>query len=117
MRIEKNRPVQKRNILFHFCADEEESQLIKERLAATNMVSRAAYIREMTIKGYHVTMDLSDINKMIRLLRSINNNIAQLAKVSRETRSAYADDIEELRQHYDLLWDTTNGILSGLAKI
>ena len=117
MRIEKNHPVQKRNILYHFCADKEESELIKERFAATGMTSRAAFIREMVIKGYHITMDLSDINEMIRLLRSVNNNVAQLAKVSRKTQSAYADDIEELRQRYDTLWSSVNGILEGLTRV
>ena len=110
-------PIPKRNIQFHFCADKEEAELIKERFATTGMVSRAAFIRKMAIKGYHVTMDLSDINEMIRLLRSANNNIAQLARISRETQSASADDIEELRQRYESLWDTVNGILKGLAKI
>ena len=117
MRIEKNHSVQKRNILFHFCADKEETELIKERFAATGMTSRAAFIREMTVKGYHVTMDLSDISEMIRLLRSVNNNVSQLAKVSRKTQSTYADDIEGLRQRYDTLWDTANEILEGLARI
>jgi hypothetical protein len=110
-------PIPKRNIQFHFCADKEEAELIKERFATTGMVSRAAFIRKMAVKGYHITMDLSDINEIIRLLRSVNNNISQLTKVSRETQNVYAGDIEELRQQYDSLWDMANGILKGLAKI
>ena len=117
MRKKNNHPVPKRNILFHFRANKEETELIKERFAATGMVSMAAFFRQMAIKGYYITMDLSDINEMIRLLRSVNNNMSQLAKVSRETQSAYTDDIEELRQRYDSLWDMVNGILKGLAKI
>ena len=117
MRKKNNHPVKKRNVLFHFRANKEEAELIKERFAATGMVSMAAFFRQMAINGYHITMDLSDINEMIRLLRNITNNFNQLSKVSRETQSTYVDDIEELRQRYDSLWDMVNGILKGLAKI
>ena len=117
MREKKKHISLKRNILIHFRANKEEAELIKDRFAASGMVSMAAFFRQMAIKGYYITMDLSDINEMIRLLRSVNNNMSRLAKVSRETQSAYTDDIEELRRRYDSLWDTVNGILKGLAKI
>ena len=117
MHIKNNHPVKKRNISFHFCADKEEAELIKECFAATGMISRAAFFRKMAIKGYHISMDTSDVNEMIRLLRNVNNNMSQLAKVSRETKSAYAADIEDLRQRYDSLWDATNKILKKLTKI
>ena len=114
----KNTPsVKKRTLQFHFCVDEEEAELIKERMTATGMVSRAAYIRRMAVKGYHISMDTSDVNEMIRLLRNITNNLSQLVKVSCETQSAYAGDIEELRQRYDSLWDMVRKLLAGLAKI
>ena len=91
--------------------------MIKERFASTGMVSRAAFFRQMAIKGCHVNMDLTDINEMIRLLGNITNNINQLSKIAVETQSNYTAEIEELRQRYDSLWNTVNGILKGLAKI
>ena len=117
MRKKNNHLAKKRNISFHFCADREEAELIKERFASTGMVSRAAFFRQMAIKGCHVNMDLTDINEMIRLLRNIANNINQLSKIATETQSDYVTEIEELRQRYDSLWDTVNGILKGLAEI
>jgi len=117
MRKKKTQPIPKRNILFHFCVDKEESELIMERMVITGMVSRTAFLRTMATKGYHITIDLSDVNETIRLLRNINNNLKQLSERAHEIRSIYAADIDELRRRYDSLWDTVNGILKGLAKI
>jgi len=117
MRKKNNHPAPKRNILLHFRVNKEEAELIKDRFAASGMVSMAAFFRQMAIKGYYITMDLSDINEMIRLLRNITNNLNQLAKRADETQSVYAADIEELRRRYDSLWDMVNGILKGLARI
>ena len=117
MRKKNNHSVQKRSIQFHFCADREEAELIMERFAATGMVSRATYLRRMALDGYHVTMDLSDVNEMIRLLRNIDNNLKQLSQRAEETGNVRAADIVELRRRYDTLWDTVNGILKRLARI
>jgi hypothetical protein len=42
MRKKKTQTIPKRNILFHFCVDKEESELIMERMGKMGMVSRAA---------------------------------------------------------------------------
>ncbi len=39
------------------------------------------------------------------------------SKRANETRNIYAGDVEALRSHYRALWDATNKILLGLAKI
>ena len=102
MRRKKNHTVKKRNIQFHFCADQEEAELILARFSATGMTSRAAHLRRMAIDGCHVSMDLSDVNEMIRLLRNIDNNLKQLSQRAEETGNVRAADIEELRRRYPL---------------
>ena len=87
------------------------------QMAEAGMVTRAAFLRRMATHGYYITMDLSDVNEMIRLLRNITNNLKQLAMRADETQSIYAADIEELRRRYNTLWDAANGILKGLSKI
>ena len=117
MRKKNNRSGQKRSIQFHFCADQEEATLIMERFATTGMVSRAAYLRRMALDGCHITMDLSYVNEMIRLLRNIDNNLKQLSQRAEEAGNVRAADIEELRRRYDTLWDAVNEILKRLARI
>jgi hypothetical protein len=117
MQSEKKQPTRKRNIHLHFCVDEEERELIRDRMARTGIVSMGAFLRKMAIDGYHVNIDLTDVHEMVRLLSNATNNISQIAKRATETSNIYADDIEELRRQYDSLWDSANKILAGLAKI
>jgi hypothetical protein len=107
----------KRSVRFRFWADEEEAELIKGRMEATGILSFGAYARKMLIDGYHVNIDLSDIREMVMLLRRTSNNVNQIARRSNEARSVHAKDMDSLRQQYEDLWEATNKILSGLAKI
>ena len=102
---------------FHFWANEEEATLIRERMAAVGVTGFGAYARKMLIDGYHVNIDLSDVREMVTLLRRCSSNINQIAKRANETRSIYAEDVDDLRQQYDSLWGAANQILTGLAKI
>jgi len=117
MSKKKKHAVSKRDIIFHFCADEEEAALIHQRLADSGMVSLSAYIRKMAITGYHINMDLTDVREMIRLLSNVTNNMRQLSRRASEIQNIYATDIENLSRQYDSLWDAANEILIGLAKI
>lgn len=107
----------KRGIHYHFCLNEEEAALIRERMESLGVTSMGAYLRKMAIDGYHINVDLSDVRELVSLLRRCSNNINQIAKRANETRSIYEADIEDLRRQYDKLWDAANGILSKLAKI
>lgn len=109
--------MRKRNIHLHFCVDDEERELIRDRMARSGVTSLGAYLRKMAIDGYHINIDLTDVREMIRLLRNATNNINQIAKRANETHSIYAEDMEDLRHQYATLWDSVNKILTGLAKI
>ncbi|MDL2238099.1 plasmid mobilization relaxosome protein MobC [Christensenellaceae bacterium OttesenSCG-928-K19] len=106
-----------RNIQLAVWANEEEAALIRERMAAASMRNFSAFARKMLIDGYHINLDLSDVREMVVLLRRCSVNINQIAKRANETRSIYAEDMDDLRRQYDLLWDAANKILVGLAKI
>jgi hypothetical protein len=106
-----------RDVHFHLWATEEEAALIRERMAAAGISGFGAFARKMLIDGYHVNIDLSDVREMVSLLRRCSNNINQISKRANETRSIYAEDVEDLRRQYATLWDAANKILSGLAKI
>ena len=111
------KPKRKRGTHLHFCVDDEEIALIRERMASSGVTSLGAYARKMLIDGYHINVDLTDVRELVSLLRRCSNNLNQIARRANETRSIYEADIEDLRRQYDSLWDAANGILSGLAKI
>jgi hypothetical protein len=111
------KPNRKRDVHFHFWADENEAALIRERMANLGVTSLGAYMRKMAIDGYHINIDLSDVKELVSLLRRCSNNLNQIARRANETRSIYEADIEDLRRRYDTLWEAASGILAGLAKI
>ena len=111
------KPNRRRNIHFHFWADEAEAATIRERAASTGVAGIEAYIRKLAIDGLIINVDLSDVREMVYLLRKISNNINQIAKRTNETRNFYAADVEDLRRLYDTLWEAANKILTGLAAI
>ena len=114
---EKKQPSRRRDIHLHFCVNEEERDLIHDRMEKAGMTGMGAYLRKMAIDGYHINVDLSDVKELVRLLKNATTNINQIAKRTNETNNIYADDIEDLRKQYDSLWGAANKILTGLAKL
>ena len=113
----KTQPNRRRNVRFHITATTEEADLIRQRMSEMKISDMGAFARKMMIEGCHITLDLTDVRELVSLLRRCSNNLNQIAKRANETRSIYEADIEDLRQHYDKLWDAAHGILTGLAKI
>ena len=110
-------PARTKTVHFNFYASEEEAALIRQRMKDSGMVNLSAYLRKMAITGYHINLDLTDVRELVSLLRRCSNNLNQMVKRANETRSIYEADVEDLRRQYDKLWETANGILTGLAKI
>ena len=108
----ENKPNRKREIHFHFAANEEEAALIRQRMAATGITSLGAYFRKMAIDGYHINIDLTDVQEMVSLLRRCSNSLNQIAKRANESDNIYKVDIEDLRQQYDTLWAAANEIIA-----
>jgi protein-tyrosine-phosphatase len=107
----------KRNVQLHFMVTEHERSLIDEKMAKLGTRNMGAYLRKMAIDGYVIHLDLSDIRELVSLLRRTGNNLNQLTKRAHETGSIYKEDIEDLRQSYDKVWDMTGQILSRLSSI
>ena len=110
-------PNRKRSVHFNFWATEDEAALIRQRMADSGIISLGAYFRKMSIDGYHINLDLTDVRELVSLLRRCSNNLNQIAKRANETRSIYKADVNDLQRQYAQLWDAANGILAGLAKI
>ena len=110
-------PGRNRNINLHFMVDEQEKKMIERKMEQAGIRSIRAYLLKMAIDGYVVQLDLADVREMAALLRTATNNMNQIAKRANETRSIYAADIEDLREHYDRLWEQAGGILKKLSEI
>lgn len=107
----------KRAIQLHFMVSEQERKFIEEKMAHLGTKNLGAYLRKMAVDGYVIQLDLSDIRELVSLLRRTSNNLNQLTKRVHETGNIYGEDLEDLQQSYDKLWDMAGEILSRLATI
>ena len=85
-----------------------------EQFGTTNM---AAYLRKMAIDGYVVRLELPEIRDMVALLRRTSSNINQIARRVNQTDRLYSEDIAEIQQKQEELWQAVNAIIAKLAMI
>ena len=107
----------KRSINMGFRVTEEEQQMIKRRMAQTNIRNLRAYLLKMAIDGMVVNLDLTDIQECSRLLRNISNNVNQLAKRANEGGNVCTDEIGDVQKQLGKIWEQQNKIIRSLAKI
>ena len=70
-----------------------------------------AYLRKMAVDGYVVQLDMSSVVELVKLLRSISSNVNQIARRCNSTRNLYAQDVEDLRQGYMVVWQGISELL------
>ena len=108
----RNRPVQ-----VKFRVTPEERTMIDRRMEQAGISNMAAYLRKMAIDGYVVKLELPELRDFISLLRRTSNNFNQIARRVNSTDRIYADDIAEMKNLLEQIWETDNRILEKLAAI
>lgn len=108
----RNRPVQ-----VKFRVTPEERKMIDRRMEQAGISNMAAYLRKMAIDGYVVKLELPELRDFISLLRRTSNNFNQIARRVNSTDCIYADDIAEMKNLLEQIWEADNRILEKLAAI
>lgn len=108
----RNRPIQ-----VKFRVAPEERKMIDRRMEQAGISNMAAYLRKMAIDGYVVKLELPELRDLISLLRRTSNNFNQIARRVNSTDRIYADDIREMKNLLEQIWEADNRILEKLAAI
>ena len=101
-----------RNVPVLFWVSPQEMELIRQKMAQFGTDNLSAYLRKMAIDGYIIYTDTTDIKEMNKILSAISRNINQIAKRLNAGGSAYAADIQEIRERQDEIWQLQRHILS-----
>lgn len=109
--------MEKRNVQLKFRVTPSELIHIREKMEQAGIRSKGAYLRKMAMDGYVIRMDLSDVKEVIHLMRISSNNLNQYAKKANETGRIYLEDIKDLKQKQEELWERLNDILDRLSMI
>ena len=70
----------------------------------------------MVLQGQIIHIDVSDIIPLVNAMRTVSNNINQIARKANETHSIYAEDIEILRGGVSEICHMLNQFLSDLPS-
>ena len=107
----------KRNIALTFRVDEDEREFIRKKMKKAGIDSLRLYLLKMAVMGQIVTVDMADVQECGKLLRSISNNVNQLAKRANEGRNVYKTDLDYVREKLAEVWEQQDKIIKALTKI
>jgi len=109
--------MERRDVQMNFRVTKSDAEIIREKMEQTGIKSPGTYLRKMSLDGYVIQLDLSDVKELVSLLRNGTNNLNQYAKKANETGSIYNADIEDLQQRQKEIWNLMKAILERLSSI
>ncbi len=95
----------------------EEVARIRERMEEVGTTNMSAFMISMSINGYIVINDLTDLKEILRLLQIAGNNINQYAKKANETGSIYLEDINEIKKSHKKLIEGVGNVIDYLMAV
>ena len=107
--------MQLRDKWVHFVMSQDELERVQQKMEELGIRNKSSYLRKMALDGYCV--NLEDVKEMVSLLRYCSNNLNQYAKRANETGSIYAEDIKDLQNRQNEIWEIAKEILARLATI
>ena len=96
---------------------QDEIELVEKHMKAAGINNMSAFIRKIAIDGLVIRVDLSDLQEVTRLMQINANNLNQYTKKANETGSVYLEDIKDLHEQHENIWNTLNEIWGRLATI
>ena len=96
---------------------EAEYEAIERKFRNSGLRSRSEFIRAMIFEGYIVNFDEEKFDKIYRLVGNISNNINQIAVRANSTNKVYAEDIVNIKEGQDKIWQLLNSLQSKLLRL
>ena len=102
---------------IYFKVSEEEWNLIEQKMALAGVHNRSAFIRKMSIDGYVVNLEIPELAGCEKLLRSISNNVYQIARQMNSGGAVYPDEVRDICAKQDETNRLFGEILEQLSRL
>ncbi len=99
---------------IHFRLSDDEMIILNAKMREANIKSVSQFFRELLLYSDVYIVEFDDIRKMNTELGRIGNNINQIAKNMNETGNVYKDDVAEVKERLEQIWQLQRSILSKL---
>ena len=93
-----------RPIIMRLAVTEYEKELIERKMQQLGTKNFGAYARKMLIDGYIIVVDYTEQKKLAAEINKIGVNINTVCRRINSTGRFYQDDIDELKEKMDAVW-------------
>ena len=97
--------------------NQQEKEIIQQKMQQLGTTNMGAYLRKMAIDGYVLKLDMTKMKEMVSLLRRISSNVNQIAKRANETGRVYETDLEEIQNQQEQLWTAMRNVLQKFTAM
>ena len=97
--------------------NQQEKEIIQQKMQQLGTNNMGAYLRKMAIDGYVLKLDMAEMKEMLSLMRRISSNINQIAKRANETGRVYDADLEEIQNQQEQLWSAMREVLQNFSAL
>jgi len=87
-----------RNKNITFRVTDKEYEMVRRRMAQTNITNLRAYLLKMAIDGRVISFEPRELQECSRLLGNVANNVNQLARRANSGGNVYAADLTDVRE-------------------
>ncbi len=118
-KCEENTALEKKNRtkILQFRVTEDELKIIDERFRKSYSKTRGEYLRRSALSSINIVLDEEKFQQQNRQISGIANNINQIAARVNSTGNLYAEDLREIKEEIQQLWQLQVSILSELHSI
>ena len=106
-----------RTVTMRFRVSSEEKEFIEKKAQLSGCKNVSSYLRKIAITGRIINYSADDFKSLRRDIAGIKNNINQIAVRVNATNKIYSDDIKELQDKADKIWQQLQSIQSMLHCI
>lgn len=96
---------------------QEEYEAIERKFQNSGLKSRSEFIRTLIFEGIIVHISEDELRKIYRLVNNIAGNINQMAVRVNSTGNVYAEDIAEIKEGLQKIWQPLRYFQSQLQKL
>lgn len=96
---------------------QEEYKAIESKFQNSGLKSRSEFIRTLIFEGIIVHISESELRKIYRLVNNIAGNINQIAVRVNSTGNVYAEDIAEIKEGINQIWQPLRYFQSQLLRL
>lgn len=110
-------PERKRNKQLKIWVSPEEQEMIHQKMAEFGTTNMGAFVRKMVIDGYILKLELPELKEILHLMGPTANNVNQMARKLNAGGSIYKEDLEEIQQRLDQIYECLRTLLQQLAQL